>query len=153
MSPGARSKALGQVEQVAGIPRFARVGRTSVLTAAGRRFNERAATVSGAYDDLESQVVPEPSRDTPLRIGSFEVFTTHLLAHVLAEDAEPTSVVALELGSTVRIYGQSLRRIRQDASASSIRKSTEFIARSRSGSYLPASFVDMNSTAFRGVIG
>src|SRR6478752_5612929 len=94
VSPGALSKALGQVEKLAGVALFARVGRTIVLTDAGRRFHERAAKVIGEYDDLESQAAPEPSKDAPLRIGSFEVFTTHLLAHVLAADTEPPPVVA-----------------------------------------------------------
>jgi DNA-binding transcriptional LysR family regulator len=98
VSPGALSKALGHVERLAGVELFARVGRTIVLTDAGRRFHERASKVIAEYDDLESQTAPGLPLETPLRVGSFEVFTTHLLGHVLAEDPEPSSVVALELG-------------------------------------------------------
>jgi DNA-binding transcriptional LysR family regulator len=98
VSPGALSKALGQVEELAGTPLFARVGRTIVLTDAGRAFHERAAQVIGEYERLKSSPNPAPLPDRPLRIGSFEVFTTHLLAHVISKEPDAPPVLALERG-------------------------------------------------------
>lgn len=98
VSPGALSKALGQVEALAGAELFARVGRTIVLTDAGRRFQARAARVIAEYGalgaDPEADAAP---RERPLRIGSFEVFTTHLLGHVIAKTMGEHPVVAHEL--------------------------------------------------------
>jgi DNA-binding transcriptional LysR family regulator len=93
VSPGALSKALAQTEEAAGAPLFARVGRTIALTDAGRRFHARAARVVAEYDALHRPVDDAPGE---LRIGSFEVFTTHLLGHVVAASKE-TALLALEV--------------------------------------------------------
>lgn len=95
VSPGALSKALAQTEAAAGASLFARVGRTIVLTDAGRRFHERAAKVVAAYDALGGAEEEKTEAEPALRIGSFEVFTTHLLGHVVTE--LPGELTALEL--------------------------------------------------------
>jgi DNA-binding transcriptional LysR family regulator len=92
VSPGALSKALAQTEEIAGQPLFARVGRTIALTDAGRRFHAQAMKVIADYDALTAPAAATPAA---LRIGSFEVFTTHLLGHVVAK--MPGDLVALEL--------------------------------------------------------
>jgi DNA-binding transcriptional LysR family regulator len=96
VSPGALSKALRQVEDLAGVALFARIGRTIALTDAGRRFHVRAANVIAEYTALGAQ--PRASRpEQPLRVGSFEVFTTHLLGHVISTAMKDEPVVAFEL--------------------------------------------------------
>lgn len=92
VSPGALSKALAQTEEIAGQPLFARVGRTIALTDAGRRFHVQAMKVIADYDALTAPAAATPAA---VRIGSFEVFTTHLLGHVVAK--MPGDLLALEL--------------------------------------------------------
>ena len=94
VSPGALSKALAQTEEAAGQELFARVGRTIALTDAGRRFHGRAMRVIADYDALAKPEAAAPA--TELRVGSFEVFTTHLLGHVVAHTKD-IPLVALEL--------------------------------------------------------
>jgi DNA-binding transcriptional LysR family regulator len=94
VSPGALSKALAFTEQEVGQELFARVGRGMELTDAGRRFHARAMKVIADYDALaKPETTPAPAE---LRVGSFEVFTTHLLGHVVANTKE-VPLVVLEL--------------------------------------------------------
>ncbi len=98
VSPGALSKALAQVEELAGVPLFARVGRAIALTDAGRAFHGRAAKVIEAYGALANAAArPRTAHDDLLRVGSFEVFTTHLLGHVIARERTSAPVTAHEL--------------------------------------------------------
>lgn len=93
VSPGALSKALAQTEEIAGRPLFARVGRTIALTDAGRRFHAQAMKVIADYDALATPA--NTAAPAALRVGSFEVFTTHLLGHIVAR--HPTDLVAREV--------------------------------------------------------
>lgn len=95
VSPGALSKALAQTEELAGVPLFVRAGRSIALTDAGRSFHARAMAVVAGYDALTSSPQPEDPVERPLRLGSFEVFTTHLLGHVVAK--APHALTAFEL--------------------------------------------------------
>lgn len=94
VSPGALSKALALTEETAGQELFARVGRGIELTDAGRRFHARAMKVIADYDALAKPDATPAAAE--LRIGSFEVFTTHLLGHVVAH-TPPAPMVVLEL--------------------------------------------------------
>ena len=87
ISPAALSKAIKQLEYEVGITLLARAGRGIVITAEGRELAHRARPLIENIDKLKLDFTEKKKLTVlnikPLRIGSFEIFTTHFLSLLL----------------------------------------------------------------------
>lgn len=84
-SPAALSKALAQLESAVGRTLVSPKGRGLVLTPEGRAFLEQAEEVLRAFDAL---LVPSPHLHRRLRVGTFEVFSTHWAPELFGTEHE-----------------------------------------------------------------
>lgn len=88
LSPAALSKAMKQLEDEAGFALLVPSGRGILVTDEGKELAKRAQPILDGLSSL-GQDVRKRYEDTsllapPIRIGSFEVFTTHCLGQLLA---------------------------------------------------------------------
>jgi DNA-binding transcriptional LysR family regulator len=86
ISPAALSKAMSVLEAEIGVKLFQRAGRGISLTSEGRTLlprTEAALELIASLKPSESSVSP---KERVLRIGSFEVFSTHFLGTLLRDD-------------------------------------------------------------------
>lgn len=116
ISPGGLSKSIRTLESELGYQLFVQKGRGLELTAAGRILYDRIPSALKAIDDLTQLKLGDNSLVNPLRLVSFEVFSTYFLARTVSEqwpslplevrDATPGQMEALvaegrsELGVT-----------------------------------------------------
>lgn len=84
-SPAALSKALAQLQSSLGRTLVVAKGRNLVLTAEGRDFLDRAKEVLRAFDAL---ALPQGPASRRLRVGTFEVFSTHWAPELFDGDGE-----------------------------------------------------------------
>jgi len=84
-SPAALSKALAQLQSDVGRTLVATKGRGLVLTAEGRDFVDRSKDALRTFDALVLPRTPSPRR---LRLGTFEVFSTHWVPELVEGDGE-----------------------------------------------------------------
>lgn len=99
LTPGAVSKALSRFEDQLGRTLFDRTGRRLVVNG----FGTRLYRLSTRLVEEHSRLVAELEHDSitaraPLRIGSFEVFTTHCLASALTGELAQHDVQVLDVG-------------------------------------------------------
>ena len=99
VTPGALSKAMRQLEGEFGHELFARQGRTLVLTEAGRALYGASEPVLDEYQRMCDAVAGVTPRDRPLRLGSFEMFTTYFLGALIDGELAGRDVFVLELGA------------------------------------------------------
>lgn len=90
LSPAALSKALKLLEEEVGAKLTAPSGRGIVITDAGQELAQRAEILLKEIDALPQALQSSASAERPVRIGSFEVFTTHFLPRLLEQLGEQT---------------------------------------------------------------
>jgi DNA-binding transcriptional LysR family regulator len=79
ISPPALSRAIRQLEEELGMDLFLPSGRGIAITDQGRLFHQRAVRLLGEYQSFLAEVRGKARDEGPLRIGSFEIFSTHFL--------------------------------------------------------------------------
>lgn len=82
ISQPALSKALRLLEQEVGAKLLEAEGRGLRLTPAGVRFKQSTAALLDQWLKVPENLLRKDDGTPPTRIGSFEVFTTHFLAHL-----------------------------------------------------------------------
>ncbi len=100
VSPSAISKALRQMEEELGVALIAPFGRGVVLTEEGRKFALEASAIVERISNLKDFIKKEKKvkEESPLKIASFEVFSTYFL-HVLEKiELSNKSLVIYDLG-------------------------------------------------------
>ncbi|MCB0404391.1 MAG: LysR family transcriptional regulator [Bdellovibrionales bacterium] len=88
LSPAALSKAIKLLEYEVGVPLLAPAGRGVMLTDRGRELARKASPLLETLERLSDDLRADRETEVPVRIGSFEVFTTYF-AGVLAKDFLP----------------------------------------------------------------
>ncbi|TDJ65447.1 MAG: LysR family transcriptional regulator [Proteobacteria bacterium] len=107
LTPGALSKSIRQLEDETGQTLFHRVSRKLLLTDSGTHFYHASEALMLEYDRvLKALAHGTPKTAAALRIASFEVFTTHVLAAVVAAMRVTVPLRVLEL--PVRRIGQAV---------------------------------------------
>lgn len=84
LSPAAVSRAVKTLESEMGVALTVAAGRGIVLTEEGRRLAARAERILEEMEQLKGEI--RGTTGTPLRVGSFEVFTTHLLTKWMPDE-------------------------------------------------------------------
>jgi DNA-binding transcriptional LysR family regulator len=81
LSPSALSKVVSQLEEELGVALIKPLGRGIVLTAEGKELARQSQLILSSIDELREQVKKrrEVTRQAPLRIATFEVFSTYFL--------------------------------------------------------------------------
>lgn len=97
ISPAAISKALKVLESEVSRQLFVRSGRGIVLSDEGKLFAVEAEKILSQIDAICKGKSLNKSQAPLLRLGSFEVFTTHTLGPLLKEHLGDTSLVLHEL--------------------------------------------------------
>jgi len=95
LSPAALSKSIKLLESEVGLRLLLPAGRGINITEEGKRFAEAAEAVLAEVETLHRFKQQKSSRPKSLRLGSFEVFTTHTLAKLFP--SEDTSLTLHEL--------------------------------------------------------
>jgi DNA-binding transcriptional LysR family regulator len=88
ISQPALSKAVRVLEEEVGLPLLEREGRGLRLTEAGKKFRASAEPILNEWLAIPS-LLKGQARETILRIGSFEVFTTYFVGHLLKQITLP----------------------------------------------------------------
>jgi DNA-binding transcriptional LysR family regulator len=98
LTPGALSKSIRQLELETGRELFRRTARKLLLTDCGRQLYHASESLVAEHTRLLKSLDEAPqSHGALLRIASFEVFTTHTLAAVVADGLAHLSLRILEL--------------------------------------------------------
>ena len=97
MSQPALSKAVKILEDEVGLRLTIPSGRGIAITDEGRRLFERAMPLVAEVLALKENLRAPKSTKTTVRIGSFEVFTTYLLGHIVATELSTLALTAFEL--------------------------------------------------------
>lgn len=84
LSPAALSKAIKLLESEVSLKLTIPSGRGILITDAGNAFAEKAHRVLEEFEALKASKKTSPAR-SKLRIGSFEVFTTHAISPLLSK--------------------------------------------------------------------
>jgi DNA-binding transcriptional LysR family regulator len=79
LSPPALSKALHLLEEEVGAKLVNRSGRNIVLTDAGKTLSRRAKELLEEAETVRREVIGAGSAEQELKLGTFEVFSTHFL--------------------------------------------------------------------------
>lgn len=85
LSPAALSKSIKILESELGIPLLVPSGRGIAITDEGRAFAGRAQRILDDLERLRASAKENKEAAAPLRLGSFEVFTTHALVALVKE--------------------------------------------------------------------
>jgi DNA-binding transcriptional LysR family regulator len=89
LSPPALSRAIKQLEEELGVELFVPSGRGIAITDQGRLLQRRAGRLLSEYESFVTESHRPDQGSDLLRIGSFEIFSTHFLGwaieHYLAE--------------------------------------------------------------------
>jgi DNA-binding transcriptional LysR family regulator len=96
MSPGALSKSMKQLEHELDTKLIIPAGRGLAITDDGREIYTAGQSLIQEYERFLSSTKSSKHQDRPLRIGSFEVFTTHFLGHALQSFLPDLEVFASE---------------------------------------------------------
>lgn len=96
MTPGALSKAMKQLQLELGVRLFQPLGRGIVTTDLGQKFYVLSETVLDGYERMVKQMREETCEDEPIRIATFEVFSTYFLGHMLEEHFAGKKIRILE---------------------------------------------------------
>src|SRR5580765_1772955 len=98
ISPAALSKSMKQLEAELGIKLLASTGRGIAITDDGKAFAARAERWLADWDVLLSASQAKAREKQTVRLGSFEVFTTHALGPMLRDHLRDVDLVLHELG-------------------------------------------------------
>lgn len=95
ISQPALSKAMKLLEQELGEQLFVASGRRLLITDRGRRISEKAKRILLELEELANDGTEQGAK--PLRIGSFEVFTTHFMGSLAANQLAKSNIEVREL--------------------------------------------------------
>jgi DNA-binding MarR family transcriptional regulator len=81
ITPSALSKIVKQLEEELGVTLLSPSGRGIVLTAEGRELGKRSALLVESFETLKRDLTKsiQDKKEAPIRIATFEVFSTHFL--------------------------------------------------------------------------
>src|SRR5262245_14931302 len=79
ISPPALSRAISQLEEELDVDLFVPSGRGLAITDQGRLFQQRAVRLLGEYQSFLADAHGTERDEGQLRIGTFEIFSTHFL--------------------------------------------------------------------------
>jgi DNA-binding transcriptional LysR family regulator len=97
ISPSALSRALQQLERGWDVKLFSPSGRGIAITDEGRALQLRAARLMTEFESFSADVGSRSLNEQPLRIASFEVFSTHFLAWAIERFMPERAVLMREL--------------------------------------------------------
>lgn len=97
LSPPALSRAIKQLEQELGVELFVPSGRGIAITDQGRRLQRRAGRLLSEYESFVTESYRKDQGNDPLRIGTFEIFSTHFLGWVIEHYLTGRSVLLREV--------------------------------------------------------
>jgi len=97
ISPPALSRVVSQLEAELGRDLFTPAGRGLAITDAGRAFHQRAMRLLDAYQSFLADVRSQHEDVEELRIGSFEIFSTHVLGWIVEHYLSGRRVLVQEL--------------------------------------------------------
>lgn len=98
LSPAALSKAVKSLEAEVGVRLVVPSGRGIAITEAGRRLASRSERLLEEMEGLSRELRTRAKESAaPVRLGSFEVFTTYFLARLAAGPLEGIPLVVHEL--------------------------------------------------------
>lgn len=97
ISHGGLSKSLKVLEREVGTPLLAPSGRGVIVTDGGHRLYRAAKTLLGAVSDLPAVAAGASVTGAPLRIGTFEVFSTYFLGELVETELAGTPLSIREL--------------------------------------------------------
>lgn len=108
VTPPALSKAMKVLEEEMGVELWMRDGRRSVLTDEGRMLLREAPKIIDGLKDIKNQLVNHKKMVRPLRIGTFEVFSTYFLRFLetLKWDEQPIELHELLPGEIERYLSE-----------------------------------------------
>ena len=98
LTPAALSKSIKLLESELGIRLTVPVGRGIAITDEGKEFAEKAKIVLEDVMALQESLRPHPEHRKSLKIGSFEVFTTHFLGPLVRDYLLDFDLSLYELG-------------------------------------------------------
>lgn len=79
LTPPALSKAMKQLEEEMGLKLWAPDGRRIILTDSGKALLKRAPALINEFKSLREDLVRAKDKAKPIRIGTFETFSTYFL--------------------------------------------------------------------------
>ena len=100
LSPAALSKSVKQLEEECGFPLLIPSGRGIIISYEGKELARMAKPLVEGIDQLASLMREGKTAEqgkTTIRLGSFEVFTTHFLSPLLSALPEPSEILLREL--------------------------------------------------------
>lgn len=97
LSPGGASKALKQLEEELGVRLFMPSGRGIVPTEECRRASARLEGILLDYSTLKEELRTKAKSSRPIRLGSFEVFTSHFLGELIESHFPDEQFTCIEL--------------------------------------------------------
>ena len=96
MTPGALSRAIKRLEDEMGVSLFIPSGRNIVPTPEAHVFYGHGKSILKSIEDSKKSVKNLKQVSAPIRIASFEIFSTHFLAHFIAGEKMNTQISVLE---------------------------------------------------------
>src|SRR5206468_2804599 len=99
VTPSALSKIIKQLEEEFGVPLIAPMGRGITLTREGKELALKAEDILTSMESLKSQILKtqEKAKTAPLRISTFEVFSTYFLQALETVDLADRGIVLHEV--------------------------------------------------------
>ena len=97
MSPGALSKSLGVFRQEIGQDLFTLSGKRLIVTEYGQKVYRQSHNILRELEHLNSLKEKTNSVQAPLKIATYEVFSTHFLSDVLVSEDFGRSIQCYEL--------------------------------------------------------
>ncbi|MEZ4749057.1 MAG: LysR family transcriptional regulator [Bdellovibrionota bacterium] len=97
LSPAALSKAIKLLEHEVGVPLLTPAGRGVMLTDRGRELARKASPLLETLERLSEDLRAHRETESPVRIGSFEVFTTYFTGVLAKEFLQDVPLLVREL--------------------------------------------------------
>lgn len=97
ISSPALSKAMKQFEDEVGVPLFIQEGRQLIPTEKGRQLAKEGLQLISQMNDLKDNLLEDKSANRPIRIATFEVFSTYFLSFLKKIPWEEKSLIFHEV--------------------------------------------------------
>ena len=97
ISPGALSRAMKSLEKEVSLQLFKNVGRGLALTNKAQKFYVTSKKLVSEFNESLERIRSSDNEISTISIGSFEVFTTHLLAEMMNTEFKDESFLVREL--------------------------------------------------------
>jgi DNA-binding transcriptional LysR family regulator len=110
LSPPALSRAIKQLEEELGVVLFVPSGRGIAITDQGRLLQQRAGRLLGEYESFVSESRRAGGASDLLRIGTFEIFSTHVMGWAIEHHLAGRAVLLREV-IPAELEGALLNRV------------------------------------------